>query len=127
MPQYRHASYGGQTITLQNKHLRLDVHKRLTGWGWGEIFTAGGKFMAVLDHLGELLLRDQEIPMRLEAADARRTTGDFGERLTFAVESLLIKEKLRGTSFEKWINYPLTERAMVGEVTDRARARSPRC
>ena len=117
MPRYQHASYGGQSVTLENKHLRLDVHKRLTGWGWGEIFTPAGRFMAVLDHLGELLLRDQEIPMRLEAEEVQHTTGDFGERLSFSVESLLIKEKLRGTSFEKWVNYPLSERAMVGEVS----------
>ena len=67
MPVYQHASYGGETVTLQNDHLRVKVHKRLTGWGWAELFTPQGKCMGVLEHLGELMLRDQEIPMRLEA------------------------------------------------------------
>lgn len=116
MPRYKNASYAGETVTLQNPFLRFDFHKRLTGWGWGEIFDRNGKFIAVLDHLGELLLRDQEIPMRLEAATYQHESGDFGERLTFHVESLLIKDRLHGTSFENWINYPLTEHAMVGDV-----------
>ena len=117
MPAYTHASYAGESITLQNAHLRLDLHKRRTGWGWGELFTAGGKFMAVLDHFGELMLRDQEVPMRLEAAEYRRESGDFGQRLTFPVKSLIMKDLLRGTSFEPWINYPLDLHCLEGEVT----------
>ena len=121
MPRYQHASYGGQTITLQNKHLRLDMHKRLTGWGWGEVFTPAASSWPSSTTWASCCCRDQEIPMRLEAAEAKQSAGEFGERLTFTVESLLIKEKLKGTSFEKWINYPLTEHAMIGEVTVRWR------
>jgi hypothetical protein len=124
MPIYRHATYAGETITLQNPYLRFDFHKRVTGWGWGEIFTPAGRCMAVLDHLGELMLRDQEIPMRLEAPEVKQEIGDFsdipgrgGQRLTLAVKSLIIKEKLRGTSFEPWLNYPLDLHCMEGEVT----------
>ncbi len=62
MPTYKHATYAGETIVLENKALRLEMHKRVTGWGWGEIYTPQGKCMCVLDHLGELMLRDQEIP-----------------------------------------------------------------
>jgi hypothetical protein len=113
MPNYQHASYGGESITLQNDWLRFELHKRLTGWGWGELYTADGQFIAVLDHLGEVLLRDQEIPMRLEAAEARRD----GQTLTCTVQALVIKDRLRGTSFENWINYPLTDPCMTGEVT----------
>ncbi len=116
MPGYQHASYSGETITLKNGHVRLDVHKRITGWGWGEIYTAVGKFMGVLEHLGELMLRDQEIPMRLESQDIQRESGDFGERLIFSVKSVIIQEKLRGTSFESWINYPFDQPCMEGEV-----------
>ncbi|MCL5999478.1 MAG: hypothetical protein M1546_25950, partial [Chloroflexi bacterium] len=47
-------------------------------------------------------------------SDARYATG---ECLTFSVASVIIKEKLRGTSFENWINYPLTDHCMTGEVT----------
>jgi hypothetical protein len=95
----------------------VDVHKRATGWGWGEIFTPDGRCMAILDHLGELLLRDQEIPMRLEADTFQRETGDFGERLVFPVRSLIVKDKLRNTSFEPWLNYPIEKNSMVGEAT----------
>jgi hypothetical protein len=31
MPRCQHASYGGQTVTLENKHLRLDTHNSTTG------------------------------------------------------------------------------------------------
>ena len=117
MPTYRHASYAGETVTLENEFIRLEVHKRLTGWGWGEIYTPSGKFMAVLEHFGEIMIQDQEIPMRLEAQDVQRESGDFGERLVFSVKSLVVKEKLRGTSFEKWINYPLDQPCMEGTVT----------
>ena len=116
MPKYKNASYAGETITLENTHLRLELFKRRTGWGWGELYSASGKFMAVLEHFGELMLRDQEIPMRLEAQEFSREQGEFGERLTFKVASLIMKDKLRGTSFESWINYPLDLHCLEGEV-----------
>ena len=117
-PRYRHASYAGETLTMENAHLRLEVHKRMTGWGWGEIYTPTGKWMAVLDHLGEIMIRDQEIPMRLEAAEPpTRERSPRGESLTFQVRSLVVREKLQGTSFEPWINYPLEQPCMEGQVT----------
>jgi hypothetical protein len=117
MPIYKHGSYAGETISLENDHLRLEVHKRLTGWGWGEIYNATGQCVAVLDHLGEIMLRDQEIPMRLEAQGVRRESGPDGESLTFEVASLIVREKLKGTSFEQWMNYPLDQPILEGEVT----------
>jgi hypothetical protein len=117
MPLYRHASYAGETITLQNPHLRLDIHKRRTGWGWGEFFNERGELIAVLEHLGEIMLRDQEIPLRLEAAEARQENGEFGSRLVFPVKSLIVSEKLKGTSFQGWIQYPLDQHVLEGEVT----------
>ena len=117
MPKYKHASYGNETIRLENGRIRVDVHKRLTGWGWAEIHAGDGTYVGVLDHLGEVMLRDQEMPMRLEAAHAVRSSGTFGERLTFAVASLVVQQKLKGTSFEQWIHYPFAEPAMEGEVT----------
>lgn len=117
MPGYKHASFGGETITLENKHMRLDMHKRICGWGWGEIYSPSGKFMAVLDHLGEIMLRDQDIPMRLEADSVSRESGDFGDRLVFHVKSTVVQEKLKGTSFEGWMRYPFDQYALEGEVT----------
>jgi hypothetical protein len=116
VPIYKQGSYGGETISLENDHLRLEMHKRLTGWGWGEIYKAGGECVAVLDHLGEILLRDQEIPMRLEAQEVHRDSGPEGETLTFEVASLIVREKLKGTSFEPWMNYPLDQHILEGTV-----------
>ncbi len=117
MPVYQHATYAGETVTLCNPHIRFDLHKRVTGWGWGEVSTPDGVCMAVLDHLGELMIRDQEIPMRLQADAVVHETGDFGDRLTLEVKSLIVKEKLKNTSFEPWLNYPLDQHVMVGAVT----------
>ncbi len=117
MPVYQHATYANETISLKNDWMRLDVHKRVTGWAWVEIFTAQGKCMGILDHLGELMLRDQEIPMRFQADSVTQEEGEFGQRLRFEVKSLIIKEKLKNTSFEPWMNYPLDLHCMVGEVT----------
>ena len=66
VPIYRRASATGENLTLQNNHIRLEFYKRICGWGWAEIWTPDGRMMAVLDHFGELLTRDQEIPMRIE-------------------------------------------------------------
>ncbi len=117
MPVYQHATYAGETITISNATMRIDVHKRATGWGWAEIFTPDGKCMGILDHLGELMLRDQEIPMRLQADTVEQTQGEFGQRLEFNVESLIIGEKLKGTSFDPWMKYPLDMHCMSGVVT----------
>lgn len=116
LPAYRRGSYGGESVTLANRNIRLDIHKRITGWGWGEI-RKSGKLLCILEHLGELMVRDQEIPMRLEAREYHRESGDFGVRIEFQVESVVIKEKLRGTSFEPWINYPLERPCMDGRIS----------
>jgi hypothetical protein len=71
------------------------------------------------------MLRDQEIPMRLEAQDYRRERDDSGERLVFKVGSLIMKDKLRGTSFESWINHPLELHCLEGEVTIRLALDAP--
>lgn len=116
MPVYHRGSYAGETVTLANDYLRVEVHRRLTGWGWAEIHDAKGNCVAVLDHLGEILLRDQEIPMRLEAQEVRHEDGPEGEALVFEVASLVVREKLQGTSFEPWMDYPLNKPILTGEV-----------
>jgi len=90
MPRYRDARYGGETVVLQNAHLRLEVHRRVSGWGWGELFVPdpeGGpdRFFAVLEHLAEIHLEAQMHPLRLEAKtyDLRKTGGE--QTLTFDV------------------------------------------
>lgn len=116
-PRYRRTSYRHASITLENPRMRVTVFKRLGGWGWGEIYTAEGKCMAILDHLGEIMLRDQDIPMRLEAGEVHRRVDEQGDSLVFPVKSTVVREKLRGTSFENWMSYPLEHPCLEGEVT----------
>ena len=56
--------------------------------------------MGVLEHLGELLVRDQELPMRLEAQDYLLRIEENGDQtLVFSVSSMNVQKKLDGTSF----------------------------
>ena len=41
-PKYNRAAYAGEQVSLENDHLRINVFKRVGGWGWGEIHTASG-------------------------------------------------------------------------------------
>lgn len=116
-PRFRHGAYGHESIELDNGYIRLIMFKRLNGWAWGEIYTPSGTFMAVLEHLGEVMLRDQDIPMRLEADSVYTKSGPEGKSLVFNVESAVVREKLKGTSFEKWMLYPLQQPCVVGQVT----------
>ncbi|MDQ1329478.1 MAG: hypothetical protein QG641_2768, partial [Candidatus Poribacteria bacterium] len=72
--------------------------------------------MCVFEHLGEIMIRDQDIPMRLEANEVKRESGDFWERLSFHVKSIIVQEKLNGTSFANWMHYPFNEHFLEGEV-----------
>lgn len=112
---YSRTNYANQSIELKNAQFQLRMFKRIGGWGWGEISTGSGKFMAVLDHLGEVMLRDQDIPMRLEANDVTRSND--GQSLIFQVKSVVVKEKLKGTSFEEWMSYPFDKPCITGKVT----------
>lgn len=61
-PHFKQSSYVNESVTLENKYVTMNFFKRIKGWGWGEILTPEGKLMAVMDHLGELMIRDQDIP-----------------------------------------------------------------
>lgn len=91
MPRYREAVYGGETVILENEHLRLEVHKRLTGWGWGELWAKGSngeadRFVAVLEHLAEADLAGLAHPLRLEAGEYKLSEDATGQTLTFEVQ-----------------------------------------
>jgi hypothetical protein len=115
-PQYKRTNYSNQSVLLQNNQIQLQMFRRIGGWGWGEISTGDGKLMAVLDHLGEIMLRDQDIPMRFEAENVERKTSEKGDCLVFKVKSVVPRINLVGTSFEEWMRYPFTEPAITGEV-----------
>ena len=115
-PLYRRASATGENLTLKNDHIRLEFYKRICGWGWAEIWTPDNRMMAVLDHFGELMVRDQEIPMRIEAESYDLTRQGDTQILTFPVSTTMATQKLKGTSFEKWVNFPFAEPVLTGEV-----------
>lgn len=117
MPLYKRATWANEELTLANPWMQVRICKRATGWGWAEIFTPEGKCMAILDHFGELLLRDQEIPMRLEADSFEHAQTSEGESYSFPVKSLIVKDKLRNTSFDPWLNYPIEKHSMTGVTT----------
>jgi len=83
----------------------------------GEVLTPSGKMMAVLEHLGELKLQDQDIPIRLVAQSYSQEKTENGDALIFEVASVVVREVLEGTSFENWMAYPYTEPAIIGTVT----------
>ena len=116
-PTYKRTNYANQSVLLKNDRIQLQLFRRIGGWGFGEISTPSGKLMAVLDHLGEVMLRDQDIPMRMEAENVETSSSDEGESLVFKVKSVVARNNLKGTSFEEWMRYPFTEPALTGEVT----------
>lgn len=114
--RYVRTSYANESVELKNDKIQLQLFKRLNGWGWGEISTGSGKFMAVLEHLGEIMLRDQDIPMQLVAETVAKKQEEGGETLEFDVKSVVVRDVLRKTSFDNWMVYPFTEPAIVGKV-----------
>ncbi len=92
MPRYREASYAGETSVLENRYLRLELHKRVTGWGWGELLIADradkpAKFFAVLESLAEAHIGGHARPFRLEAKDCKLDKTQESQTLTFEVQS----------------------------------------
>ncbi|MGI6528901.1 MAG: hypothetical protein ACOX3J_04290 [Clostridia bacterium] len=122
---YKHAATTGETVTLDNGSMRLVMYKRLSGWGYGEIYTKEGKLMAILEHLGELLVRDQEIPMRLEADTYELVEVEESYSLVFDVKSMNVQGMLDGTSFAPWMYYPFDKTCLSGRVVFRMDKKEP--
>jgi hypothetical protein len=121
MPKYTDATYGNETKVLENNFMRVEVHKRKTGWGWAEIYTPQGKLMGVLPHLSELqdnLGGKRGImvaPRRLESTDVVEENTPEGQSLIFNVHSLTNYEFSRG-SFVEYMADPNEKPAMTGQV-----------
>ena len=101
MPLYRDAVYGGETVTLENDSMRLEVHKRKTGWGWGELFIGDGddkRFFAVIEHLGEAFLGGYDHALRLEAEDFEKNEGEGSTDVKFNVRLNLQSSRQKGDS-----------------------------
>lgn len=115
-PKNPGAAYGDETIRIATAAGGWDFHRRTTGWGWAELIDSEGVLLAVLDHLGELKLRDSAIPVRLEADEVDRTQRDGVEVLSLQVQAVSVAEALRGTSFDSWIGSPYDGPLMSGTV-----------
>lgn len=115
-PVYEKAAWTGESFVLENENIQIRFFKRIAGWGWGEIRAADGKLMGVMEHLGEIMLRDQDIPVRFVAQDYELKTTAEGQELKFSVQSLVVRDVLKKTSFDNWMRYPFTEPAIRGEV-----------
>lgn len=114
---YKHAAITGESVILENEKIKLIMYKRLSGWGYGEVYTGEGKLIAILENLGELLVRDQEIPMRVEADSYELLSDMEKDTLVFNVKSMNVQQKLDGTSFAPWMHYPFTRPCLEGQVT----------
>ncbi len=117
MPIYEDASHGGETVKVENSRIRVEIHKRLTGWGWAEIFNAAGQLIAVLDHFGEVKLPGLAVPLHMEAQKYESERGESGQRLTFPVKLTSLSEMAGASSFKSWFKLPFTEPAIEGTVT----------
>jgi len=116
-PNYRKAAWGGESLTLENETIKLNLFKRVDGWGWGELHTTEGKYLGIMEHLGEIMLRDQDIPVRCVAEEFRKVEHERGESVVFQVKSVVARDVLKNTSFDNWMRYPFTEPPLIGEVT----------
>ena len=118
-PNFKRTSYSGESVSIGNEFITLNFYKRIKGWGWGEVYTPTEKMMAVLEHLGEIKLQDQDIPVRMVAKSYKKQKTEKGEEISFEVASVVVREVLEGTSFENWMAYPFSEPALKGTVTFR--------
>lgn len=97
--------------------MTVTLHRRATGWGWAMISAPDGAVLGVLEHLGEVLLRDQDPPARLEAIEVRREQGDDGERIVLDVASVVAADRIQGTSFDQWVAPSPHVPVLIGTVT----------
>ena len=116
-PIFKLTSYTGESVSLQNDLITFNFYQRYMGWGWGEVKTPDGKLMAILEHFGEIMLRDQDIPIRFVAKSYKKIESEAGETLEFGVQSVVVRDVLENTSFDNWMVYPFTEPAIKGKVS----------
>ncbi len=115
-PHYQRATYAGESVRIGNSELAFRAFRRISGWGWGELYSGDGSLLGVLEHFGEIKLRDQDIPVRLESSQVRQTSTDSTDVLQFDVTSVVVRDMLKNTSFDVWMRYPFTEPALTGVV-----------
>lgn len=117
MSRYRSSGDGHGSLEISTPALTLTMQRRSTGWGWATLTAPDGSVLGVLEHLGEVLLREQDPPARLEADDVRREQGPDGERLVLELASAVAADRLRGTSFEQWVGLAGGRPVLTGTLT----------
>lgn len=116
------AAGNGESLRLESGDATLMLFRRNTGWGWGELSDGQGRHVAVLDHLGELSVRDAPVPMRLEADAAEQGEDESGPFVRFTVAAMSTRDALKGSSFEQWVGSPFAGPLLEGTVTVRSLA-----
>jgi len=108
-PVFKDAAYGGESVVLGNDHLQLVFHKRINGWGWGELYVPDAqgemsKLMAVLEYFGEVDVVGHHYPLRLDADSYELIETEDEQKLIFPVSLQLPQEP-----WMRWDNYKCIE------------------
>lgn len=121
MPKYTFTSYGGETKVLENANIRVELHKRSTGWGFVEIYTRENKLMGVMPYLAELQdalgapRGGMAAPRRLEAEEVIEEETERGTSLLLNVHSLTNYEFAKG-SFLEYMADKSERPSLVGQI-----------
>ncbi len=106
MPKYSDATWGGQTRVLENKHMRVEVHNRSTGWAYVEFYTPEGKLMGVLPYLASVLdsnggpRGNMATFRRVESTEVKEEHTEEEDALVFDVHALTFYEMMKGSFVE---------------------------
>ena len=90
-PVFNDAAYGGESVVLCNDNLKLVFHRRVNGWGWGELYVPDAKgetnkLMAVMEYFGEVDVVGHHYPLRLDAETYELTETDNSKKISFELE-----------------------------------------
>jgi len=111
-PVFRDAAYGGESIVLGNDNLKLVIHKRINGWGWGELYVPDeqgkmNKLMAILEYFGEVDVVGHHYPLRLDADSYELIETNEEQKLIFPVSL-----QLPQAPWTRWDN----QKCVTGQV-----------
>lgn len=112
MPAFTEAQYDEETVQLKNAAMRIDVHRKLIGWGWGEIFarTDAGEdnLVAIIEHFGVVDADEFPFGLSMVASDIEMDMEGADDRLRFALELQDVPD---------FASYEREEPAVTGELT----------
>jgi len=95
-PKNRDAGYTGESITLENDHIKMIFYKRkagihrtqVDGWSWGELYGPDSngklsKYVGILDHFGEVDIEGHVHPLRMNGVEYEIEEEDKGKKIIF--------------------------------------------